>query len=278
MPPHLASTSTQQSPDMKLTPLFDNLWSLYKKHNPQAQQICSLLMERGETVVNDHIAFRTFQHPFIGIHSIAEIFTSRGYTVKGEYTFTEKKLNAIHLEPESEQYPLIFISELVTKAFSPFLQKTVQELIDQIHLIPPDPKFLWSKTQWNRITYSTYQKLLEESEYAAWTASFGFQANHFTILVNALKHFDIRQLNQFLKHEGFMLNQSGGEIKGSREALLEQSSTLAPKMEVTFEDQKIRVPSCYYEFAQRYENAQGEIFRGFIASSADKIFESTDNR
>jgi len=36
------------------------------------------------------------------------------------------------------------------------------------------------------------------------------------------------------------------------------------------------IPSCYYEFARRYEDKNGELYGGFIAKSADKIFESTD--
>jgi hypothetical protein len=35
---------------------------------------------------------------------------------------------------------------------------------------------------------------------------------------------------------------------------------------------KTNVPGCYYEFALRHNG-----FDGFIAGSADKIFESTDN-
>ena len=34
------------------------------------------------------------------------------------------------------------------------------------------------------------------------------------------------------------------------------------------------VPTCFYEFAQRYRDQQGKIFHGFIEGNADKIFES----
>jgi hypothetical protein len=36
------------------------------------------------------------------------------------------------------------------------------------------------------------------------------------------------------------------------------------------------IPACYYEFAKRYPDADGKLYSGFIAKSADKIFESTD--
>jgi len=35
------------------------------------------------------------------------------------------------------------------------------------------------------------------------------------------------------------------------------------------------VPTCYYEFAKRYPGPDGKLFPGFVAASADKIFEST---
>ncbi len=60
--------------------------------------------------------------------------------------------------------------------------------------------------------------------------------------------------------------------------LLEQSSTLADKVSVAFSDGELAIPSCFYEFALRYPKADGELYTGFVAASADKIFESTDVR
>ncbi|MEX0798215.1 MAG: DUF1338 family protein, partial [Bacteriovoracaceae bacterium] len=85
----------------------------------------------------------------------------------------------------------------------------------------------------------------------------------------------LEDLNEFLKAKGFKLNDSGGEIKGSEDVLLEQSSTLADKVEVEFEDKKMTIPSCYFEFAKRHAGADGNLYQGFVAQSADKIFEST---
>ena len=45
---------------------------------------------------------------------------------------------------------------------------------------------------------------------------------------------------------------------------------------MNFEEGAKKITSCYYEFAFRHPMANGELFKGFIASSADKIFESTD--
>ena len=51
---------------------------------------------------------------------------------------------------------------------------------------------------------------------------------------------------------------------------------LADRIPVEFKEVTKEITSCYYEFAFRHPMANGELFKGFIASSADKIFESTD--
>ena len=71
-----------------------------------------------------------------------------------------------------------------------------------------------------------------------------------------------------------MLNESGGEIKGTPEELLEQSSIVADLQKVDFSGTAHDVPSCYYEFARRYEDSNGNIYQGFIAKSADKILKA----
>jgi hypothetical protein len=129
------------------------------------------------------------------------------------------------------------------------------------------------------VSLATYRSLLEESEYAGWMAAFGFRVNHFTVDVRSLRSFEgLGPLNDFLVANGFRLNESGGRIKGTPAERLEQSSTLADAIELEFSDGKARVPSCYYEFARRYPLPSGELFQGFIPASADKIFESTDQR
>jgi hypothetical protein len=119
--------------------------------------------------------------------------------------------------------------------------------------------------------------LRRESEYAAWLYVYGFVTNHFTVSINSLKKFDnIHKVNQFLKDKGFLLNSSGGEVKGTPKEFLEQSSTKAGILPVSFVDGEFDIPSCYYEFAYRYPESNGKLYSGFIAKSADKIFESTD--
>ena len=84
--------------------------------------------------------------------------------------------------------------------------------------------------------------------------------------------------NTFLLAQGIPLNDAGGLIKGRREDLLQQSSTRAGIRPVAFSDGESAIPACYVEFAQRFADAQGRLFSGFLADNADRIFESTDAR
>ena len=79
-----------------------------------------------------------------------------------------------------------------------------------------------------------------------------------------------------MKDNGFLMNDSAGEIKGTPDELLQQSSIKSGIVEVDFKEGTYPVPSCYYEFALRYPDRDGNLYLGFIAKSADKIFESTD--
>ena len=260
-----------------LPALLDKMWDDYTTMNPQALQIYQLFQEQGDQVQNDHIALRTFNHPTVNIDVLAQPFLDSGYTYQQDYHFTEKKLYAKHYQHPDEQYPKIFISELKLEEFDEELQTMVQELIDQIpEGKPQEFDFCSQGRPWD-VSYDTYEQLRAKSEYAAWMAAHGYRPNHFTVFVNKLNTLnDIIAVNEFIKGAGFQLNDSGGEVKGSPEVFLEQSSTLADTVEVEFSDGPQLVPACYYEFAQRYPMPNGELYQGFVATSADKIFESTD--
>ena len=67
--------------------LLQKLWDGYVKLNPQALKIHNLLAARGDRIVNDHIAIRTFDHPKTGIDVLARSFLESGYTVGGDYHY-----------------------------------------------------------------------------------------------------------------------------------------------------------------------------------------------
>jgi 2-oxoadipate dioxygenase/decarboxylase-like protein len=252
--------------------LLAALWADYVKMTPQAERIHTLLAARGERVVNDHVALRTFGLPGIGIDALAKPFEAVGYEPRDRYRFDDKKLVARYWQLPGA--PKLFISELCVGELSQTAQRLIGELVAQL---PPNfgarADLPWAGRPW-RVARATYDALLAESEYAAWMAAFGFRVNHFTVAVDALTTFaNLPALNAFLVANGFVLNTAGGAIKGSPADRLEQSSTLADAIAVELADETASLPSCYYEFAKRYDG-----FEGFVPASADKIFESTDAR
>ena len=257
--------------------LFSNLWDNYKAVTPSAQEIhCILGGTQGHKIINDHIALRTFNLEKVNLDKLAAHFLALGYTEGGDYNFEAKKLYAKHYEHPDPAAPKVFISELLVEKFSPELQAVVRDIVDQVDVTADN--FLYSGTHW-KVDYATYKALLAESEYAAWVAAWGYRANHFTVNVNQLEQFDsVEAINEVLKENGYNVNTSGGEVKGSPADMLEQSSTMADRADARFADQTVSIPSCFYEFAKRYPTADGSLYTGFVAASADKIFESTDAR
>ena len=264
---------------MQVQEIFDKLWSGYIAQNPEAKSIYDSFTSEGETVENDHIAFRTIFDTRINVDVMARPFLEAGYVQKGYYIFEDKHLIAKHYEHKSDTAaPRVFISQLMTEHFSPELQSVLKQCAARV----PDElvfgnELIFAGNVWGPPSYETYEMLRKESEYAAWLYVYGFVTNHFTVSINSLKKTDsILKVNQFLKDKGFMLNSSGGEIKGTPEELLEQSSTKAGILPIDFVEGTFEIPSCYYEFAFRYPDTDGKLYSGFIAKSADKIFESTD--
>lgn len=257
--------------------LLDKLWVDFKEINPDATKIHKHFTQKYGQFSNDHIAFRTFRHPKIGLGKFISYFEKLGYKVCDEYHFVQKKLYARHFEHPDKQLPKIFVSELLVSEFSSQLQEIVAQLVSQLQDDDINsPIFPVIGRKWD-ISFEQYQKLNEESEYAAWLGAHGLRVNHFTVLINSIsEELKLEDVNQFVKGLGFKLNNSGGEIKGSSTELLEQSSTLAYKKDINFTDGVFEIPTCYYEFAKRYKDKTGRIYQGFIASSADKIFESTN--
>ncbi|WP_425320149.1 DUF1338 domain-containing protein [Paraferrimonas haliotis] len=256
--------------------LFDGLWQDYLSHTPSAKPIHQLL-GGGADIINDHIALRTFNIGPVTVDALAQHFLNLGYFEAGQYDFEAKKLKAKHFQHANPHYPKVFISELLVEEMPTAVQTLVKRMVASVN--PEDvskPEFLYSGSHW-QVSKDEYQLLAQHSEYAAWMSVWGYRANHFTVSVNELPGFEtLEQVNQALKDGGFTLNSSGGEIKGSKAVLLEQSSTMADSQQVQLSDAKLDIPSCFYEFALRHKDAAGELYQGFVAASADKIFESTN--
>ncbi|MGO1189650.1 DUF1338 domain-containing protein [Vibrio casei] len=258
--------------------LFEHLWQDYTQRLcPSAIKVHKLLSQKGEKLSNDHIALRTFSGGKLGLVQLAKHFQALGYEQAGEYHFEAKKLYAHHYQHPDPRYPKVFISELCLPKCSENLNHIIDSLIHDLPQQYTDSsQFLYQGRPW-RITKEQYQMLAEESEYAAWVAAHGFGANHFTVSVNELAGFmDLKQVNDFLVWHNFDMNNSGGDVKGSEEVGLQQSSTLADKISVECSDGEIVIPGGFYEFAKRFPLGNGVLYQGFVTASADKIFESTN--
>jgi hypothetical protein len=258
--------------------LFNYLWQDYTTRLcPSAHKIHHLLQE-GDVLKNDHIAMRTFNLEPLGLKTLAKSFEKLGYQACGDYQFKAKKLNAKHYEHPDEQLPKVFISELLVDELSVSAQKIIASLVDQVdQRYFSEPDFLYSGRPWS-LSVEQYNALNEESEYAGWVAAHGYGANHFTVSVNQLGRFkDVAMVNEYLKQHGFKMNQVGGEVKGSAKEMLEQSSTMADVVTVELIETELYLPGGFYEFAKRYPQQNGTLFRGFVEASANKIFESTNN-
>lgn len=264
---------------MTINDFFDNLWQDYVRMTPQAEVISNALKERGESVRNDHVAFRTFNKGPIQLSMLEPFILELGYTRYEPYYFAAKKLDAMGYIPPTSDLPRIFISELRTEELSDSAQTVIEKLLKQVDASEiNDPSIFWRGRLWDQPTLEEYKLLASESEYAAWLSIIGLRANHFTVDVNALMQVsEIEEMNQFIEDLGFSINESGGRVKGSPAVMLEQSSTMATKLPMEFAGgEKHTITTCYYEFAKRYFDDNGNLYQGFVAASADKIFESTN--
>ena len=270
-----------------LDTFFTKLWQQYSVISPQAVDIHQLFERRGEELVNDHVAFRTFADSHIGIDILEDEVLALGYRHLDSYQFDVKKLDArcyVHDKSPTK----IFISELRWQSLSDASQVIIQDIIEQAKATLKSPlleqssrgliPLLSAGRLWQLPSYAAYQTLASESEYAAWLSVWGLRANHFTIFVNHLKSTpELTDVVALLQQQGYQLNEAGGVIKGAPSDLLIQASTMADTCIVNFNDAgEQAISSCYYEFAQRFNQENGVLYQGFVPLSADKIFESTN--
>jgi Domain of unknown function (DUF1338) len=290
-----------------LQTILDGLMRRYSERVPDVGRVISHMIQRGmiakaSDIENDHIAFRTMGVPKLGIQSLEKIFLHCGYQRRDAYHFEGKKLDAFWYSPPEPIHPRIFISELRVQDLSEEAQRIILSYTQEVAVDPVTELDLNDGHQvdhflhrplWRTPTWSDYQRLLEESEYAAWVIYNRYYLNHFTISVHNLPApwNTIDRFNEFAEAAGVQLNNSGGKIKTSPDGLLIQSSSVAQLVDAEFagENGKTEVHTIagsYVEFAERrvlpeFSNLPAsEIGRkhrrdGFEASNADKIFEST---
>jgi len=286
-----------------LNGVLNGLMTRYKERVPDVGGIIAAMQQEGviqdaDDIGNDHIAFRTMGVPQLGIKSFEKIFTYYGYTKRDYYNFPAKKLDAYWYAPPTEKHPRIFVSELRVQDLSREAQEIILSYTNEVASDPVDKlnlnnaeevdAFLHSPL-WRIPSIEDYNKLAEESEYAAWVIYNRYYLNHFTISIHNLRQGfnSIEEFNEFLERHGFKLNTSGGKVKKSPDGGLLQSATVAEMIEATFEaGEKQLISGSYVEFAERrvlpeYADLPPDQIKrqhrrdGFEANNADKIFEST---
>ena len=231
---------------------------------PQATDIQTLLVTRGECVVNDHVAFRTFDVKGYDLATVSNILASIGYKAFDSYTFPDKMLRAnAYIVPGDSRAPKIFFSELIRSELDDESRSIIDEIIAPLEgeLTLAD---LTGSYPFAKPTAGQYKKLADISEYAGWLSTMGYQANHFTVSVNSLRTLgSIEEVIELLIEQNYHLNEVGGYIKGTQKDLLVQASTLADRIHFEFSDGLVSdVPSCFYELRTDLMTQTDNSFRG----------------
>ncbi len=247
---------------------------------PQASRIQALFNARGEHVINDHVAFRTFDIEGFDLDRATELLAAIGYEAFDNYTFPDKHLRAkAYRVLGDSSAPKIFFSELIRSELDSEAKAIIYEVTRGLEgeLTLSD---LAGCYPFHKPTLEQYRTLANASEYAGWLTTMGYQANHFAVNVNALQTLgSVDEVVELCLEHQYQLNEVGGRIKGTPADLLIQVSTIADQISFEFSDGIVsNIPSCFYEFAYRLADSNGELFQGFVSNNANAIFESTDRR
>lgn len=294
--------------------LLESLWNKYISRVSYAKRYMDLVLEKGGTVVNDHIALRTFnthtgEQPE-GIRAIKHLLNYLGYVPVEKYEFKKKKLKAVHFEHPNELFPKIFVSQLEVELLPEWARQIINNTVrDTPYLISDQslellailkeegemPKVAaealvldltqYFRRPWQAPAKEDVLKINDVSQYAAWTLLHGNSINHFTALINnqGVKEWpDLEATCKGLEVAGIPMKET---IEGEKGTKLRQSATQAVKedVDVMGEDgpDKINWTYAYYELAERdyvEENGIRKLFSGFLGDQATHLFDMTRTR
>lgn len=296
-----------------LTQLLDRLWDNYCRRVEYARRYRDLVLSMGGRVVNDHIAFRTFntrtgaQPP--GIDAIARMIVPLGYAPAGSYTFPDKFLVARHYEHPDPLLPKIFISQLEVDDLPSGPAKTIKDAVaeasdlldsadlerleragaggmlgsDQSGLVDRLYRFI-TERPWKAPRREAVLEVNKASQYAAWTLLHANSVNHFTAYINEQQvpdWPDIEATVAGLRAAGVPMKEA---IEGEAGSKLRQTATQAvdEDCEVTEADGRpgrLRWSYAYYELAERGTvpgpDGRPRLFSGFLGQQATHLFEMT---
>ena len=294
--------------------LLERLWDNYLLRVSYAKKYARLVAEKGGQVVNDHIAFRTFnthtgEQPE-GIRAMKHILNFLNYKPVTTYEFKKKKLTAIHFEHPEETFPKIFVSQLEVEQLPGWAQNIINGTVADTPYLLSDrslellallrkegqiPKVAadglvvdltqYFRRPWQVPRKGDVLKLNDVSQYAAWTLLHGNSVNHFTAFINhqGVREWpDLESTCKGLEQAGIPMKDS---IEGAKGSKLQQSATQAVKEEVDVfgnnGPEKIMWTYAYYELAERNfveENGERKLFNGFLGEQATHLFDMTQTR
>jgi hypothetical protein len=292
--------------------LFEGLWKQYTERVPYAKIYADLVASKGGKVVIDHIAFRTFnthcgEQPE-GIRAINHIINFLEYKPVSKYSFSKKKLSAVHFEHPDEMFPKIFVSQLEVNELPEWTQKMVNSTVHNTSYLLTDKsiellgilqengmlpleaaEYLvndlvhYFRRPWNIPLKDDVLKINDVSQYGAWVLLHGNSVNHFAAFINYqdVKEWpDLETTCEALAAAGVPMMD---EIEGKKESKLQQSASLAVKEEVKVKSEngfeKMIWTYAYLELAQRnYIEEKGErkLFNGFLNEQATHLFDLTE--
>lgn len=294
--------------------LLTKLWAMYLERVSYAREYQQLVIKKGGSVVNDHIAFRTFnthtgEQPE-GIRAIRHIISCLEYVPVEKYDFKKKKLKAVHFEHPDSMFPKLFVSQLEVDQLPEWAQQVIKNTVKDTPYLLSDQSIGLLSTlkakgelprmagdalvidlaQYFRRPWSIPQKddvlkINDISQYAAWVLLHGNAVNHFTAFVNyqnVSEWPDLASTCRGLADAGIPMKEA---LEGEKGSKLQQSATLAVKeeVEVRGDDGVEKMPwtYAYYELAERglvIENGEEKLFSGFLGEQARHLFDMTRTR
>jgi hypothetical protein len=270
--------------NLKAEQLFSKLWGAHTKITPSAVKMRDLFKEKKhDNLKIDHISFRSVGYKETGLNRFENVFKKYDYEVKGEYKFSDKRMDAIHLEPKDgdSKLPKVCVSQFNIDESPGWVQENILSCLGSCTNYNPNALLEWG-APWDK-SFSQYQKISNYSEYVGWFYAHGFVPDHFSISVNSLNKFHgIYDVNYFIQDNGFDLNLDDGSVKRDKAGRLYQSSTLADIVPVVFDDPnhlhgkvEYDIPGGFTELAQRGFEKNSKFFHGFISESCEKLMTST---
>lgn len=246
----------------------DLAWNDYSYHNPHVLKIYQLMKQKGRGLAPfDHLSFRTFNHPTVGIDAFAKFLTSLGYQARDEYRLDLEFCYAIHFEHPSENVPKVFVREFILEKGPVEVSKKMYPMLEKIPKdIVRNAEFWVGGRHWD-LPFSAYNSLSNASRSAARIAAYGLRPWHFAVDVSEMSDFkSLTDTVNWVRMQGFEFRNEGMEVQGSMDDGLEIAFLLPAPITFEFTDGQKEFEGGTFGFVKRYKDSSGSLFNGFFSS------------